>query len=146
MTTVAANLDMIAADSNVSDGSDAFRVLTKIFPIKGGYAGYAGDVDVAMRIIEWLQNQRRKRPEFDEEAQANILILDQDGLAYIDTGMRIMRLRETEYAVGTGAQAARAAMLCGSDPRRAVEIACRIDPNSRTPINIATIKRTRTKN
>lgn len=140
MTTVAANLDMIAADSNVSDGSEDFRVKTKIFPIKGGYAGYCGHVHVGMKLIEWLANPRKKKPEFSETDSASVLILDADGLAYLDTSMRIMRLRDVEYAIGTGAQAARAAMLCGRDPRRAVEIACKIDPSSRTPINVASLK------
>lgn len=140
MTTVAADLFMIAADSNVSDGTEDFRVLSKIFPIKNGFAGYCGQVHVAMQIMDWLQNQRRKKPVFNEEQDASILILDMDGLAFIDTNMRIMRLRESQYAIGSGSQAARAAMLCGRDPKRAVELACRIDPNSRTPINIASLK------
>lgn len=140
MTTVAANLEMIAADSNVSDGNEDFRVQTKIFPIKNGYAGYCGQVHVAMQIIDWLQNQRRKKPVFTDSEDASILILDTDGLAFVDTNMRVMRLREVEYAIGTGRQAARAAMLCGRDPKRAVELACRIDPNSRTPINVCSLK------
>lgn len=140
MTTVAANLDMIAADSNVSDGTEDFRVKTKIYQVKGGLAGYCGHVHVGLKLIEWLQNPRKKKPEFTETDSASVLILDAEGLAYMDTSMRIMRLRDTEYAIGTGAQAARAAMLCGRDPKRAVEIACKIDPSSRTPINFATLK------
>lgn len=140
MTTVAANLTMIAADSNVSDGSEDFRVLTKIFAVKGGYAGYCGHVHVGLKIIEWLQNQRKKKPEFTETDTASVLILDAEGLAYVDTTLRIMRLRESQYAIGTGGMAARAAMLCGRDPQSAVEIACKIDPNSKTPIDMAKLK------
>lgn len=135
MTTVAANLKMIAADSNVGDSSEDFRIFTKVYPLPGGgFAGYCGHIHVGMRIIEWLQKPRSKKPEFKDEDIGAVLILDHEGLAYVDTSLRIMRLREQQFAIGSGGQAARAAMLCGRNPVEAVAIACEIDPQSKVPI------------
>lgn len=134
MTTVAANLTSIACDSLISDGTSSFKTSTKIYRVRGGVAGYAGTVSACLKLIAWLQKPNSRKPVFDDDVIATAIILKKDGIWYCDTDLVLMKVEEPFYAIGTGADATRGAMHCGRSPAQAVEIACRIDQNSKLPV------------
>ena len=64
------------------------------------------------------------------------MLVTAGGEIYFFEGKRWYPAKEgwTRYACGTGSKAALGAMMAGASARQAVEIACKLDPNSGPPI------------
>lgn len=149
MTTIAANLKegIMAADSKVTlehKGIDypAIKIIKKGGMLIGA-AGHAGD---CTRFMKWAAGKfQDKEPKWaEEEGQDDSVI----GIVLKDDGIYVWSQGDPEpekveadfYAVGSGGKPARAAMLMGADPVKAVEIACQVDPYSALPIQVLKLK------
>lgn len=65
---------------------------------------------------------------------ASALVLKSGLLYYGDTTCVMIRIDDDFAAIGSGANAALAAMHCGRSPSEAVKIACKVDMNSGLPV------------
>lgn len=125
MTTIVANREGMAADRQTSHGDQKFHG-TKIFKIKRTIIGMAGDANQCEQFLEWMKGG--KVPEDCDEMEA--LILTRQGLYVCLCSLTRMKVEDDFYALGSGSQAALAAMHLGCNPVEAAEIACLIDPSS----------------
>jgi len=142
MTTIAASLTHkeIAADSMCS-GEDSFYLVEKLRKGKVSVYGAAGDWDKILKFYDALT----KGGELDSECDIEVLELRSDGLWVYEGTIIPAKLKNSFYAIGTGAGYAMAAMHLGKSPREAVEIAALYDPGTRGPIDVLKLGITRGK-
>ena len=137
MTTIACNKDVMCADSKVTmEGrEDRTYEAAKLLVTKNGdILGAAGSNDNCEIFFKWY-GTKKKKPKIQGDFEA--LVLSKDGqLFFYDETFSCDKLNNDFYAVGSGGNAARAAMFMGADPVRAVEIACLVDPHSGPPVQI----------
>lgn len=133
MTTIVGTPDCLVADSRCSD-SDQQWLVEKVVRIGGALYATAGGAADGERFYSWIRRGKRgKRPAVDDSFDA--LALTKDGLFLFDSEMYPMKLLN-EHAIGSGAKAARGALLAGAPPVRAVEIACQVDAGSSGPVRV----------
>lgn len=115
----------MAADRQTTHGDQKFYS-TKIFKVKRTIIGMAGDATACEQFLEYVKGGQA--PEDTDELE--VIILTKQGL-YVCTGsITRMKVDDDFYSIGTGSQAALAAMHMGANPVKAVEIASLIDPSS----------------
>lgn len=142
MTTIAANAEVMVADSKVTVGQGTSYRATKIVRVKRMIVGACGHGGDCSRFLDWAQRDFKApapkwKCEPDDEESVFALILKPDGLyAFVQTDPEPEKMNEEFFAIGSGGKAARAAMLMGADPVKAVEIACTVDDNSGLPLQI----------
>jgi ATP-dependent protease HslVU (ClpYQ) peptidase subunit len=135
VTTIACNREMMVSDSKVTLENKGIEYpATKIIRGKGnwliGAAGFAGDCS---RFLKWAGSRfQDKEPKWDEEGGQEDsvigIILKDDGIYVWTQGDPEPELTNTDfYAIGSGGKAARAAMILGVGPEKAVEVACEVD-------------------
>lgn len=143
MTTIACRNGILAADTACKRyemrGTQSKIIRTDEWIIGG--AGSVVDVDM---LVDWFINNRKptELPKFvcygDERPNAALLALRNDGTLWFGNhwGQADM-LRDPFWAIGSGAEAAMAAMHMGADARRAVEIAALVDPQTGGAVEVA---------
>jgi len=106
--------------------------------------GLAGGSFDGLVFLDWLVTGDVDAPQrlLDGAADFTALVLSKEGLFEYDLWCRPDRVLEKFYAVGSGAKAALGAMHMGADAKKAVEIACRIDPYTRPPITVMSLAAT----
>jgi hypothetical protein len=154
MTTIAYKAGMMACDSAWSDIGEVLTRRPKIIRLpSGGLLGEAGACDTR-DIISLVGNvktpgglpERRRLVELRLD-YSGILVLPSGRIFHVyadepdapggDWDCGIYEVGEPFYAVGSGRSYAFAIMENGGDAKRAVEIACRRDNNSRPPVHVA---------
>jgi hypothetical protein len=137
MTTIVANLECMAADQRVT-GDGPICHAKKMHRVGNSIFGLAGDVMAGLAVIEWLRTPKRNRAHlykmFGEGVEWRyefvLLELSEDGLALWNAwGVRLPILDKT-YGIGTGSQAALAALDSGHTPEDAIRKAIRRDEYS----------------
>jgi len=135
----------MAADTRVTvdsehGGARVFRC-EKLYRVKlinrsRAIVGLAGGAFDGLAFLDWLVTKQREPPQrlIDGDADFSALVLNAHGLFEYDKWCRPERVLEKFYAVGSGAKAALGAMHMGASARRAVAVACRIDPYTAPPI------------
>lgn len=132
MTTIAANLECIAADQRMTSGNAPARI-HKIRRIKDSLYAGAGNVSLAVVFLDWLAAPKqdpmrlyRMIPE-DCRHEFEVLELSPDGLALWDGwGVRVPLL-DKFYAIGSGGLSAMQAMKRGLSPEESVSETFSID-------------------
>lgn len=120
----------------------------KIFKIGDSIVGVAGEVALTCAFLSWF---RRECPAGemmgvdDEEAGFGALVLNSRGLFYYSNCCDPDRIHDPFYAIGSGGNAAIAAMMCGKSPHDAVRIASKIDPSTGGAIKVLALEQTRRK-
>jgi hypothetical protein len=147
MTTIAANISEMAADSKVTDGEVSFPT-DKLTIYKGAIIGCAGDNKAIRKFWDWYKagGKSKKAPDFDADATLSVLRLDKTGLWCCDTSLWWDRINNDVYAVGSGNQLALHLMKKGSSPEEAIHAACETDNNTGCPVQVirlADVKRKR---
>ena len=147
MTTIAYRNGVMAADSRVTmdseaGGSPVFDC-EKLYrkTIRDGRAkrqviiGLAGESEPGLIFLDWY-GSKTPAPQvlIDGQADFTALLLTSDGLFEVGMYCRPERVLNKFYAVGSGAKAAMGAMYAGCTAKRAVEIACLVDPYTAPPI------------
>lgn len=139
VTTIAANLQGMAADSFVSDGSR----ISKIFRLSGPMlVGMCGSAYRGKKLVDWLSGGSRGPVPLDiDGAEEEVLILDRTGLYTMDAyGVRLA-MNLAYAAIGSGKSEAHGAMFCGATPEQAVEASCFHDPGSKGPVIYEPLRR-----
>jgi hypothetical protein len=134
MTTIAYKDGEMAADYQVGDDFAGYRKIMRIKAGRwaGGWAGICGHFYPAMALLAEIQKPADKQERRTEDGETTLLIVPPGSGKPLTITWELapVPVPPGPYAIGTGAQAAMAAMLCGADARRAVELACRLDPSS----------------
>ena len=143
MTTIACNKKQMVSDSKVSLAHKGFTY-PAIKIVKAGKVliGAAGDGGDCTRFLKWAENGfKGAEPKWGDTTTDDQIV----GLVVRDEGIFIWsrgdpepeRIEADYFAVGSGGKAARAVMMMGGDPVKAVEIACLVDDlNSGPPLQI----------
>jgi 20S proteasome alpha/beta subunit len=131
----------MAADTRVSAEGAPHWHATKIFRIGESLFGTAGDGFMSLTMIEWLKTNRSRPALYKIWADYErdgfwLLELNPSGL-YIWDGWGVPeKLIDKRYAIGSGAQAALAALDAGMSPEDAVKGATKYDQYSGPPIQV----------
>lgn len=128
MTTLAYKDGVLAADTKITGSSMSFYGPKMVRLKDGGMVACAGDAAAMTAFLEWMAGgQKGKRPAVKD---LDAILVKGDGTVWSITA-HWPPVRISGYvAAGTGAQAALAGLEMGLDARSAVELACRIDPDS----------------
>lgn len=127
MTTIACTPVMIASDSSAHDG-ETQAPIKKLFRLNHhALVGLAGFPSEWPKLLSWLNDDRETQPPKLPHTTA-LIITGKKIWFYEQNG--IYEIIAKWAAIGTGAQAALAAMYMGADPKKAVQIASKIDPNT----------------
>ena len=147
MTTIAFRSGILAADSRVTvhteEGGARVFDCDKLFRKRGTFLGREQDVILAtagesasgMAFVDWFGSGRDVPDIFVHgDADFTVLVLSEDGLFEFDKWCRGEKVKNEFYAVGSGAKAALGAMHMGASARKAVEVACKVDPYTAGPV------------
>ncbi len=146
MTTVCANLTEMAGDSQVSwEGAKGFSA-PKIFRIGASIYGLAGDC-FGNVFIEWAErgfNQKQKPnwgPKDTEDVEFDVLELSPTGLWIWDQHLVRMKIKNDNYAIGSGSKFALVFMRkMGMTPEQAVLECCEFDDYTKGPVDVFYLK------
>lgn len=140
MTTIAANKTSIACDLQFTHtGGIKFRGATKIveltpevaeklFGCKKAIIGFCGNADIWGELVGWFNSPDNKPPRCKD---IELLMLTDEGKIYHGTTLaNWIEIKEPYFAIGSGMHLAIAAMAAGSDPKKAIQIASKHDPNT----------------
>lgn len=122
----------MAADSlSTSDGAKSKAI--KIFRVGKEIIGIAGDLDAGIAFVDWYRNQSAPKPDIDN---FSALVLSKDGITQYENRLVPIPIFEQFAAIGSGQDAALAAMHAGKSPREAVAIACKVRSDCGTPVKV----------
>jgi len=139
MTTVAFDGRYFAADSATSCGYIPFKI-DKIKIIGTAIVSGTGYVDEVFASIDWLKDQSKDKPSINNENQAILWVDSRDKIPYIlghllHKDRLVFKPNPNLAAVGSGCQAAMAAMYLGKNAIEAVCYACLFDKDTKSPIH-----------
>ena len=118
----------MASDSMASDGTTRSSV-TKIFRIKDSVVGVSGAYSSCMAVIHWLK-QGSPEDDIPDFKDVYALSLRSSGIWMWDGHPHPYKLNDKFAAVGSGSQAALAALHLGLSPKDSVQVAAKIDPST----------------
>jgi 20S proteasome alpha/beta subunit len=130
----------MAADKRIT--SSPIFSTTKLFRVKGSLIGVAGNIEQALRFVEWRKaKSTAEKPCFSEETCFEALELKPDGsLVYWGAEMYGIPIEEDFYAIGTGAPYALGAMAMGANLQKAIQVASRWDTATGNEIQMLNLK------
>ena len=101
---------------------------TKIRRIGSIMVGCAGEARASEAVCKWLESGADVEmfPKIAESDKANVLVAGPNGLFLYENSPHPMQLENKFFAIGSGGDAAMAAMHLGCDAERAVEVACAV--------------------
>lgn len=123
---------MMASDSRVTveskgEAYPAVKIVRKGGMLLGA-SGHGGD---CTRFLKWASGKfQDKEPKWHDQTDDHVvgIVVKEDGIYVWTPGdPEPERVEADSWAIGSGGKAARAAMLMGADPVKAVEIACQVD-------------------
>lgn len=144
MTTVLADarIGVVVADSSISDG-DRQWCGRKVFRIHGELVAFAGPADEGLLFVDWMRRRMAgQKPKLSADFKG--LVLSEHGLFEFNHDLLMpVRVESGREAIGSGGKAAICAheALDWSDPKRAVQIVCRHDAQSRPPVRVYHLKK-----
>lgn len=123
MTTIATDGLSMAGDSLVTAGKEVVGYTVKVVRLKDGrIVGTSGCCFQTVKFVEYLENPKGKKPEFEGD-EFSALILNTDGTVdYMNKEFVPVRYL-TPMTIGSGDGIALGAMLAGKSPVEAVAIA-----------------------
>jgi ATP-dependent protease HslVU (ClpYQ) peptidase subunit len=139
MTTIAFSEGQMAADTQVTCGDLQYRATKLVRLPCGGVAGACGLLSEALKAFEWLKTGKGKPPKLKA---TSVLAAYADGRVgvYEDKDWLLLRL-SGPVAVGSGAQAAMAAMVhFRASAADAVKAAAAVDPSTSEPVEVMRIE------
>lgn len=145
MTTVATRGDGVLAADTQCAGDDYVVRVTKLHRLPcGGVVGGCGDFPEVLRAIRWLQRPKGPPPELNDSTL--LLALSDGRTVTIDDNKWVMCDVRGPVAIGTGRQAAIAAMkFFGTSAEEAVEAAASVDPNTSAPVEVMAVEAKRVR-
>ena len=127
----------MASDSQWIAG-DVIGSVRKVWRVRGDLVGFAGDIEAIGATLEWFRRGFVGDAPRDE---CVALILRRTGIFTWSPTDGEVREDAPFFAIGTGGQAARAAMHAGADCRKAVRIASTIDAGTGGRVRVYSLER-----
>ena len=124
MTTIACDLSVMAGDSQLTDEVCKSHC-RKVWKHKGVCIGVAGTYHECTEFISWYRGGMKG--DLPNMTDVHALMLTKDGIWLFDGTAKPYKLTDRFMAIGSGAQAALAAMHMGAGPKEAVGIASMVD-------------------
>lgn len=136
MTVVAFDGKIMAADSMLRMGAMIASV-KKVHRVGDRLVGWCGTAHHAMLLVDWLllgavPGAFPKQPEGDDAPQ--LMIASREGISILDTVPMELKISQTAWAIGGGAEFALGAMARGATAVEAVEIAIRLSALCAGPV------------
>src|SRR5579884_857859 len=149
MTTIAIDREarVVAFDSRITSGNEIVYSCPKVWHSAKHPVIYAGAGSItSMHAIghyldhtiplpweadQWFDNAMHKTV-----SDASLAIIHADARVYIFEHPHYYPVTSRFVTLGSGSQAASAAMLCGRTAAEAVEVACQVDSGSGLPVNV----------
>ncbi len=128
MTTVVASRKdgLIASDSLTTDSAGGWFFSAKVFAVADGVVAAAAGASVDCdRFINWLRNGGKVPTKVDGGFRG--VTLDAKGITVFYPDMAPLRVEQDYLCIGSGGDAAAAALECGKSVREAIEIAARVN-------------------
>jgi hypothetical protein len=145
VTTIAVRDGIMAADTRVTvdteaGGSRLFKC-EKLYRKAGHIVGLSGESAPGLVFLDWY-GSGKEPPELlvHGEGDFTALVMTPKGLYEFDKWCRGEEVLGRFHAIGSGAKAALGAMHMGASARKAVAVACKIDPYSAPPIKSMKLK------
>ena len=137
MTVVAIKDGQIAADTIVTSGNHVLHgQVCKIYKVPshcgGGYIGVSGDLASAKALVAYFLERGALPSDIKD---VSVLWLDANSEVWCSDGPTWYQFDAPYYAVGSGEEAALAAMSVGATAEEAVRAACRHVLTCAEPIN-----------
>lgn len=131
MTTIVCDRRGMAGDSQTTTGSGTKGSIVKVHRIDQSIVGIAGDVTKAMAFLKWAKATKLgavptkdlKEPDMKD---VDVLVLSPAGIFTMSESLVLVPESAPYAAVGSGDQAALAAMVLGCDPKTAVKTAAKV--------------------
>ncbi len=146
MTTIAATKNMIAADSRVTIGDTSY-LSPKLVIFPDAIVGAAGDTEACHLFFEWWPNRQTAKLKIPKDLEdMDALVLTREGLYIYHKYGKPDLIKDGIGAVGTGSAIAMASLDTmiklgmTPDPRIAVEMACKRNPDSCLPVDHYTLE------
>lgn len=125
MTVIAFDGKTLAADKQADNGWTKHRT-TKIRRAGHFLIGSSGDADAGAALKVWFE-RGAVEADFPKEAadknNATLMVVGEEGIRLYQRTPHAIHLEQPRHAIGSGAEAALAAMHCGKTAAEAVEIA-----------------------
>jgi len=144
MTTIAYRDGVMAADTQET-GACIKRRMPKLVRLPcGGVAGGCGEVTALRKALAWIARPKGEPPRLKD---ASLLVAYADGrVGWIEDKLWTFCEVHPPYAIGSGAQAAMAAMQhFNACARVAVEAAASADPNTSAPVEVLAVAKPKGK-
>lgn len=118
---------------------------TKIKRVGPNLVGCAGAVYASEQVLKWFEAgaDPERYPKIPETDAISVLVTGPDGLRLYEKGPHPMWLENKFFAIGSGGDAAMAAMYLGCPARRAVEVACEVATSCGGGVDVLTLKETK---
>ncbi len=131
MTTICWRDDVIASDSQFSDGNIASKG-KKLFRLGKLAIGFAGDVSDGYQLVEFLKSkdEEEEPPKLSDDFEAIAMNMKTGKCVYFDKQLIQVPIADKFTAIGTGSELAIGAMEYGASAVEAVKIAILRDINS----------------
>lgn len=130
MTVIAWDNTHIAWDGRLTAANTIYaHDVQKVKFVKETIYGFCGDFGLWDDLIHWhkLGARRDRVPKFGAETEWQLLAITRKEIAVFDNSMVSKTILRTPYALGSGSDFARGALLAGKSAYRAVKIACLCD-------------------
>lgn len=126
MTTVVCNRTEMASDSQLTGAHKASA--KKVWKHKGACVGIAGEYVACVQFVKWLMGKSEDAPEMED---VDAMVLTRDGrILHYNGSIEPFEIDDEFGAIGSGSQAAIAAMYMGASPDKAIEVASLVDPGT----------------
>lgn len=142
MTVVAWDGVTLAADKRFCQGS-TIGTCTKAFKVRGHLVAFSGSATAAAQLLEWFAEGADPERFLDvpdgQETDMIVITPDRKILLYEDSPFPML-CEDKQHAIGSGANFAAAAMYCGENAVKAVEVACALDAGCGNGITVLTLE------
>lgn len=130
MTVVVYDGKMLAADKLAQSNGGRMTTRKVHRLLDGSLAGGAGESSFVRACIAWLNTDRdlANYPRLGDNEHATVLVVPKHGpMLLYERNPHPIPLEDRQVAIGSGRDYAMAALRCGCDARRAVEVASELD-------------------
>lgn len=154
MTTIAYDGYDLAADSQITSGTEKVTGVQKIFEInyegKKCWVAFSGTTKLFKDVMLWTKRGCPKpEPKLNGEVDGILIDCENRVMILVDDGEGNVSWDEWSYpvAIGSGGQIALGAMLAGKSAKQAVIIASKVDTLTGGPVSVVNInkRKSRTK-
>lgn len=142
MTTVVFKDGVFAADSLVTADSYTEGYTNKVRRVGNIYIGWAGNLCALEEFLKFIAGEPFNRAYLeDKESRYDFIVVNKETREVTEYNRNLIptRLDMDYYAIGSGRSLAIGALLMGASPKKAVEIASKVDRTTGGKITVTKV-------